>query len=77
MNPEQLDRIIAVAERFAAVMEKRLELEYPKPEESVDAVFVKVGQGNADQPESKAEYEEFPEDEPSSFEALFQKLNQG
>ena len=84
MTAKQMERLITVVEKMevsftamVALMQKRLELDHPVPGEIEDAQFVKVGEGNADQPESKEAYEEFPADQPTSFQAVLEKLKQG
>jgi hypothetical protein len=84
MTAKQIERIVVVAEKLAVsfaamvvLMEKRFNVEHPPETEPVDAQFVKVGEGNADQPESKEAYEEFPDDQPTSFQAVLEKLKQG
>ncbi len=84
MTAKQIERLIVVAEKLevsftamVALMEKRLELEFPPQGEPVDAQVVRVGEGNADQPESKDEYEEFPSNQPSSFEQILTRIKEG
>jgi hypothetical protein len=74
MTALQLNRIIDLFQRWVELQEKRLDLEFPPPTEPVDAQFVKVGEGDAVQPESKEEYDEFPTDQPASFESIIAKL---
>jgi hypothetical protein len=54
-----------------------LEADHPPVGEIPDAQVVRVGEGNANQPQSKEEYEEFPIDEPTSFQAILTKLKEG
>jgi hypothetical protein len=77
MTAVQLNRLLDLFERWVELQEKRLEKEFPPPGEIEDAQVVKVGEGNADQPESKEAYEEFPDDQPTSFQAILEKLKQG
>lgn len=81
MTTKQLDRLLKLAEKFVSayakmvdIQEKRLASEFPPPGEPVEAQFVKVGEGNVDQPESKAEYDEFPVDEPGAFQKVLSDL---
>ena len=84
MNEKQINRLLTLAEKFyrsydrmVVAMEKRLEAEHPPLGEMVDAQIVRVGEGNADQPQSKEEYEDFPIDQPTSFQAIIAKLKEG
>jgi hypothetical protein len=84
VTAKQAERLVIVAEKLAVsfsamvdLMEKRLNADHPPVEEIVDAQVVRVGEGNADQPQSKEEYEEFPIDQPASFEAILAKLKEG
>jgi hypothetical protein len=70
----QLNRLLDLIERWVSLQEKRLELEFPPPGEPVDAQVVRVGEGNADQPESREEYDEFPTDQPGPFQQVLADL---
>ena len=81
MNEKQINRLLTLAEKFyrsydrmVVVMEKRLEAEHPPVGEMVDAQVVRVGEGNAEQPQSKEEYDEFPIDQPTTFEKVIAEL---
>ena len=81
MTAKQWDRFLTIADkamkayvRMVDVMERRLALEHPAVEEPEDAAFVRVGESGAHQPESRAEYEEFPGDETPSFEKVLKDL---
>ena len=84
MNEKQINRLLTLAEKFVGhygrmvdVMENRLEADHPPVGEIPDAQVVRVGEGNANQPQSKEEYDEFPIDEPTSFQAILTKLKEG
>ena len=74
MTGVQLNRLLDLLERWVELQEMRLEKEFPPAPEIEDAQFVKVGEGNVDQPESKAEYDEFPVDEPGAFQKVLSDL---
>jgi len=73
----QLNRLLDLFERWVELQEKRLEKEFPPAPEIEDAQVVRVGEGNVDQPESKEEYDDFPIDQPTSFQTLLTKLKEG
>ena len=77
MTGVQLNRLLDLLERWVELQEMRLEKEFPPAPEIEDAQFVKVGEGNVDQPESREEYDDFPIDQPTSFQALLTKLKEG
>ena len=77
MTAVQLNRLLDLFQRWVELQEKRLEKEFPPPGEIEDAQVVRVGEGNVDQPESKEEYDDFPIDQPTSFQTLLTKLKEG
>jgi len=84
VNEKQINRLLTLAEKFVGhygrmvdVMENRLEADHPPVGEIPDAQVVRVGEGNANQPQSKEEYEDFPDDQPTSFQAILTKLKEG
>ena len=77
MTGVQLNRLLDLLERWVELQEMRLEKEFPPAPEIEDAQFVKVGEGNVDQPESREEYDDFPIDQPTSFQTLLTKLKEG
>ena len=77
MTGVQLNRLLDLLERWVELQEKRLEKEFPPAPEIEDAQVVRVGEGNIDQPESREEYDDFPIDQPTSFQALLTKLKEG
>ena len=77
MTNLQLNRLLDLFERWVELQEKRLEKEFPPAPEIEDAQVVRVGEGNVDQPESKEEYDDFPIDQPTSFQTLLTKLKEG
>ena len=81
MTSDQIDRALAIGESFAisfahfvSLMDKRLEKEFPPAPEIEDAQIVRVGEGGADEPTSRQEYEDFPAGETTSFEKLLETL---
>ena len=77
MTGVQLNRLLDLLERWVELQEKRLEKEFPPAPEIEDAQVVRVGEGNIDQPESREEYDDFPIDQPTSFQTLLTKLKEG
>ena len=77
MTGVQLNRLLDLLERWVELQEMRLEKEFPPAPEIEDAQVVRVGEGNIDQPESREEYDDFPIDQPTSFQALLTKLKEG
>ena len=77
MTAVQLNRLLDLFQRWVELQEKRLEKEFPPAPEIEDAQVVRVGEGNVDQPESKEEYDDFPIDQPTSFQTLLTKLKEG
>ena len=77
MTAVQLNRLLDLIDRWVSLQEKRLDKEFPPAPEIEDAQVVRVGEGNADQPETKEEYDDFPIDQPTSFQTLLTKLKEG
>ena len=77
MTGVQLNRLLDLLERWVELQEMRLEKEFPPAPEIEDAQVVRVGEGNIDQPESREEYDDFPIDQPTSFQTLLTKLKEG
>jgi hypothetical protein len=76
MTPLQLNRLVDLLERWIVLQEKRLEKEFPPAPEIEDAQVVRVGEDYVDQPESREEYDDFPIDQPTSFQTLLTKLKE-
>ena len=57
MTPEQIDRLLALLERFAIVAERVADVEYPKRDENQTAELYHVGK--PPEPQSKEEYDAF------------------
>jgi hypothetical protein len=75
MTAEQLERLISALERFVTVSEKICRIQerrYPEPGETPDAEVFRVGEPHQE-PQSKAEYAEFPGDGPGRFQTLIDK----
>jgi hypothetical protein len=72
MDPKQIERLIVAAERFALAFEslsKIAERLYPEPGETPDAEVYRVGDAKKE-PQTKAEYRDFPGDGPGRFQTL-------
>ena len=81
MTRDQTERLVVVAEKLTvsfaamvALMKKRLEKEFPSPGEPQDAIFVRVGENEKQEPQSRKEYEEFPVDQPGHFQKILTKI---
>ena len=57
MNPEQINRLLDLLERFAIVAERAADVEYPKRDESEKAELYHVGK--PPEPQSREEYDAF------------------
>lgn len=67
MTAKQLDRLLMVFERIAAVAERWADMEYPVTNETHEATISRVGERPI--PQSRAEYEELPVEEVGRFES--------
>lgn len=81
MTPEQLDRLIVAAERFALAWEKISQIaqewydsDHPSYSGLPDAEVFKVGDPHQE-PKSKAEYRDFPGDGPGRFQTIIDKAH--
>lgn len=70
MTPKQIDKLIVILDKFAAVAERWADVEYPKPENIPDAEIYR--QGHPDEPDSKEAYSDLPEAE-GRFEKRFRE----
>jgi hypothetical protein len=74
VNDIQIDRLIAAAERFSLAWEKIATIQqrrYPEPVEAEDAEVWRVGDAQKE-PNSKAEYRDFPGDSRGKFQTIIE-----
>jgi hypothetical protein len=69
---KQIDRLLTIFERFAAVAERWADTEYPKRDGTEEAEVYRVGQQT--EPQSKEEYDQL-EPQIGRFEKRFRETN--